>query len=220
MTFLRLSQERILTSFLENNPTNTILDLGGDKRSSLSIIMNDLAIESYTVNYNNYSDLQFDLELADLSSLTDEYPVDIICSFNLFEHMYNSPHQLNSILSLLNNHKINTFIVSTPFFYKYHPSPHDYVRYTEFFYDSKILQNLNLDSFHISRFHIGGSFLQVCIDYTFTYHRRYSFATPIILFLSRLLLPWYIKRTTLPTTSKDIVPFPLGFVYIITNKSS
>ena len=140
MTFKKYSILRILQieELMKLNLTGSILDIGGkDTPNNISNF-----IESKVTYLDKFAKGENDL-IVDLEKDLDEQIIkyqefDNVLLMNVLEHIYNYKNCIKICYKLTKKNGI--FIGSTPFFFRIHPSPNDYFRYTEDALD-KILKN-------------------------------------------------------------------------------
>ena len=169
MAYLRCCQEKILRQVLESYPSKKVIDLGGDSRTNITKIISALSLDNLLINQNNFGDFSIDLEEANLSHICSDYNPDTICAFNLFEHVFTAPQLVDSLLVMLSKRKVRKVIFSTPFLFRKHPCPFDYLRFTDQFYDKAIYSSDLSDNITVEKFVIGGSVIEFFIDYVFTF---------------------------------------------------
>jgi SAM-dependent methyltransferase len=119
----KLSYEQLSTLELSGK----VLDLGGSRKSKYhELIQGNHTIEVVNIDENSGLDKNFDLEKP--FPLPDE-SYDAVLSCNVLEHIYNYQNIFTESHRILL--KGGTFVGIVPFLMFFHPSPHDYWRYTK-----------------------------------------------------------------------------------------
>ncbi|MDA8788345.1 class I SAM-dependent methyltransferase, partial [Schleiferiaceae bacterium] len=83
---------------------------------------------------NMYVDHYIDLNSHPIP--LDESSVDVIILSDVLEHLYTPDHIIEECERVLKNKGV--LLISTPFMYWLHETPHDYARYTPFWYRKKL----------------------------------------------------------------------------------
>jgi len=83
---------------------------------------------------NRYVDYYIDLNSQPIP--LDESSVDVIILSDVLEHLHTPDHIINECERVLK--KKGILLISTPFLYWLHETPHDYARYTPFWYRKKL----------------------------------------------------------------------------------
>lgn len=96
--------------------------------------------------------------------------------FNVFEHVFNTGNALSEIKKIM--YKNSTIYISTPFLYRYHGAPDDYLRFTKSYW-SKILKK---NGFKIleSKNYGSGPFM-ASYSMLFDYFKKIYFINPFLL---------------------------------------
>ncbi|KKS39419.1 MAG: SAM-dependent methyltransferase [Parcubacteria group bacterium GW2011_GWD2_42_14] len=119
----KLSYEQLSTLELSGK----VLDLGGSRKSKYhELIRGNHAIEVVNIDENSGLDNNFDLEKP-FPLQSESYDAVLAC--NVLEHIYNYQNIFTESCRVLR--KGGTIIIIVPFIMFFHPSPHDYWRYTK-----------------------------------------------------------------------------------------
>ncbi len=131
MTFKKYSILRILQieQLTKLKLTGSVLDIGG--KDTPNNISNFIKLK---VNYldkfaKGENDLVIDLEKQFEGQTSKYQEFDNVLLMNVLEHIYNYKNCVETCYKLTK--KSGNLIGSTPFFFRIHPSPNDYFRYTE-----------------------------------------------------------------------------------------
>jgi SAM-dependent methyltransferase len=107
-----------------------VLDLGsGSTRGAYHSYFKDSAAEVFTVDIKNGSENHCTVDFEKDPLPFVEKSMDVVLSFNLFEHIFNHGQLIAEIYKVLKDDGV--LIGFVPFFINYHPNPHDYFRYTD-----------------------------------------------------------------------------------------
>lgn len=124
-TAARIKHNICLINILKNMPkVGTVLD-AGTKDGRYQKYINFKKIESIDIDKNSNADVIGDLH--DKKLLKDNH-YNFVLLTQVLEHCYNPALVIDNIHKSLK--KGGTLLVSTPFFYRFHPDPNDYYRYT------------------------------------------------------------------------------------------
>jgi SAM-dependent methyltransferase len=116
-----------------------VLDLGCSHKPYSALFQ---AAEYHGVDY---AASEFVDTVADLNTVLDLHrQFDLVVSFDTFEHILNTGTLLETIS--LNLKEGGYVFISSPFFFGIHDAPHDYHRFTEYFYRNLPSQTLRLES--------------------------------------------------------------------------
>jgi len=124
-TASRIKHNVCLIGILKNMPKfGTVLD-AGCKDGIYQKYINFKKIESIDIDKNSNADVIGDLH--DKKLLKDKH-YNFILLTQVLEHCYNPTQVIDNLHKSLK--KGGILLVSTPFFYRFHPDPNDYYRYT------------------------------------------------------------------------------------------
>lgn len=130
-----------LITILKKERSNIrVLDLGCGEKPFEKILLNHFEIVEYLgidMVENSMADILLDLNIERIPF--EEKSFDLIILSEVLEHLYNPMFILKEALRVLK--KGGYIYISTPFLFHYHEPPHDYYRYTEFFYKKFALEN-------------------------------------------------------------------------------
>lgn len=122
---------RIITNMavMKDEAYGRVLDLGGgDGSASYMRYLRTVRWNRRTVvDIHPGADVQVNLEEQDLPFPQAHF--DTVLFFNVLEHLHARDKALREIVRVLK--KGGTLVGIVPFLIRYHPDPHDYVRYTE-----------------------------------------------------------------------------------------
>ncbi len=131
MTFKKYSILRILQiqELIKLKVDGSILDVGGKKTSNnISNFLN--AKVNYLDKFSEGDDdIKLDLEKKFIEEEKSLNQFDNVLLMNVLEHIYEYKNCINTCYKLTK--KNGKLIGSTPFFFRIHPSPNDYFRYTK-----------------------------------------------------------------------------------------
>jgi SAM-dependent methyltransferase len=129
----KLSYEQLSTLDLSGR----VLDLGGSRKSKYhELIQGEHDIEVVNIDGASGLDLHFDLEKP-FPLVDDRYDAVLTC--NVLEHIYNYQNIFSESHRVLR--KGGTLIITVPFLIFFHPSPHDYWRYSKETLDKLLLSS-------------------------------------------------------------------------------
>ncbi len=104
-----------------------VIDLGGDRKSEYQkLFKGKFDITILNTDLSCKPDIIHDLEKP---FLIDDDSYDGVLLINVLEHIYNYKALLNESSRILKKRGI--IVVVVPFLFPYHPSPHDFHRYTK-----------------------------------------------------------------------------------------
>ncbi len=131
MTFRKYSILRILQieELKKQNIVGSILDVGGKETPNNTSNFLNAKIKYLDKYSKNENDLKIDLEKKFLEDEKNLEQFDNVLLMNVLEHIYDYKNCINICYKLTK--KNGRFIGSTPFFFRIHPSPNDYFRYTK-----------------------------------------------------------------------------------------
>lgn len=145
----RFSIQRTLTlEALENLQLNgRVLDFGGGKNSNYAHLIKKWVKTGYCESANISSSMNptFLIDNKDQLPIPDQ-TFDTILSLNTFEHIFEIKENLLELHRVLK--KGGNFIFATPFLYKVHGCPDDYIRPTASWW-GKTLEELNMENIEI-----------------------------------------------------------------------
>jgi SAM-dependent methyltransferase len=136
----------------------TTLDFGSAQKMSYYRFMDTSKTRIFRADLAKGKDVSVLLNLEDSLPFRDN-SVDNVVLFAILEHIYDPRKLLDEIRRILKRQ--GKLYLSVPFMSSYHPSPHDYNRYTK-----EKLERM-LDRFHIEKTETIGGFFTV-FGYNFT----------------------------------------------------
>ena len=156
---------------------NNVLEFGvNDVKESFSRSvkrLNDKQIyitNKHKLNIQNF--LKIDLEKK--NSIDKKFHNIII--FNVLEHIFDTDNALNEIKKILKQN--GKLILSTPFLYRFHSAPNDYLRFTE----NYLNKLLNKNKFKVSNsISFGTGPFMVCYSMVFDYIKKIPLLAPFLL---------------------------------------
>ena len=133
-TILRKQQYNLLKSFLDRLPDNSkVLDIGAGP-SPFRDLYARFKLTSTDWEKQEIVDTVMDL---DKEFPFEDRAFDLVTSSNVFEHVYTDK-------SIFESHRVlktgGWIVGSTPFLIAVHQAPHDYYRFTRFFFEKKMLE--------------------------------------------------------------------------------
>jgi SAM-dependent methyltransferase len=104
-----------------------VLDLGGVKNSGyLRLVHGNFDITSVNFDINTGCDVIHDLEVTPIPF--DNVSFDVVVINNTLEHIYHAQELVKESVRVLK--KKGKVVITVPFLFPEHPSPHDYWRFT------------------------------------------------------------------------------------------
>ena len=210
VTILRDAQELLTKEKLEYHISFKLLDIGGDPRSSISQISESFTCNYFAINNNNQKNsITFDLNAESLCDFLIKECFDTIVFSNVLEHLENPVFVINELFKGAVATKTNKILISTPFLYKYHPSPRDYCRFSSEWFIKQFNENIISKTYDIEIIGIGGGLFKYLFSFLYEnleikkYFR--NFCLPII-------------RLFLNNEFKKKLTFPFGYYITITRK--
>ena len=195
---------------LERNISFKLLDIGGDLRSKVSQIS-----ESFTCNYcslNNNDQkgiVKFDLNIDSLYEFLINGDFDTIVFLNVLEHLENPVFVINELFRGALKTKANKILISTPFLFKYHPSPQDFYKFSSEWYIKHFEEHDISRDYDIDIIGIGGGFLKYILSLVYE-------NIEITKYFKKLFLPFV--RMFLNDEPNKKLAFPIGYYITITKK--
>lgn len=105
-----------------------VLDLGGEKRSGyLANVQGTYNVTTVNMSTDTGCDVVHDLEVTPLPFDSASY--DVVILNNTIEHIYHARELVCDALRILRPG--GQIIITAPFLFPVHPSPHDYWRFTD-----------------------------------------------------------------------------------------
>jgi SAM-dependent methyltransferase len=212
--FIAKIQITIYSSLIERYASGILLDLGCGKvplygiYNSLvdNIICLDWEDSMHQNDYLDYSaDLNTNIPLADSSCNT-------ILATDLFEHIQEPNSLFAECRRVLATD--GTCILTVPFLYWLHETPHDYFRYTRF----ALVRYCEINNLKIIELEPYGGPVEVILDILNKIFGRHKFSSFLILNLSNVLVKIYsliLKKSTKSSLSER---FPLGYYLVFKKK--
>ncbi|MEK7208983.1 MAG: methyltransferase domain-containing protein [Patescibacteria group bacterium] len=183
-----------------------ILDVGGDTRSTYrGLIQGRHKFTTLNINSAAHPDINWDIEQSPWP--VAERHFDAVLLINVLEHIFNYSSVLQESFRVTKPG--GQMVIVVPFIYYFHPSPHDYFRYSEEALE-RLLKEIGYVNLKLERLGRGA------VSTAYTLIHRF-FPSPIHQLMEALALglDWCLRRLA-TTCGKKYTgqEYPLGYLII------
>jgi len=198
LTFLKKSICRILQILeLQRYSTKgkTVLEIGGspsNKNNFYMFLKKNIYIKIFYADKYEKNTIKIDLEKK--NNLTKKF--DNILVFNVIEHIFNTENSFKEIDTFLN--KNGQLIGSTPFIYRIHYAPNDFLRFTHQYLEKILMKRFK----YVTVKSLGFGPFVACYSLLFDFIKIIPFLANIFLAISIFLdfiLSFFFKKNKLKT---------------------
>lgn len=195
--------------YIPDNAKGDLLDLGYGTVPFYELYkpyVNSVACADWETSLHDLSHIDFAVDLNGQIAIP-ENSYDTIILSDVLEHIYEPRNLLKQLYSVLR--KDGKIILNVPFAYWEHEAPHDYYRYTRFFFE-KIAADLGYTIVVIEQ--IGPEAFNVVVDIAAKLKRSYKNK------LRYKLFHWMVTMF-FRTLKSDNLNFPLGYFVVLSKET-